>query len=329
MKTPYPLLLTAALAMVPGLLHAQSSAQPAADPSAAQTVPTLPAAVVTAPANPVAANTPAPDPAVGDPVNSVLTALGRPNGVITLPDKSNMLVYDRGTIIIANGKVVELNLMPLANYNAKLAADAAVDSERQASLARSNALLQMLVSDPSYQTMSTRDRMTALAKFDREHPGSDARKYLTDLTAVYSAEQLVQAHIQDLQNQLAQAKAQDNAMQQQVSDTQKRLQDAQQRVTQADLARQQAAQVQSQPNNNTSPLVMMNNTPGSKAGAGGVVLTPNSFGTMPTLVPAPTAQPPAPSTTTVPANDQGQWVLDPDGTTLHYVPGAANSTAGK
>lgn len=134
MKTPYSILL-AALALTPVTLPAQSPA-----------TPTAPAA---ASASPITPTPGAPDPVVGDPVNTVFSTLGRPNGVITNPDKSNLLIFERGTILIADGKVAEVKLMPMATYNAKLAAEAAVEADRQATIARANALLQGLVSDPA------------------------------------------------------------------------------------------------------------------------------------------------------------------------------------
>ncbi|HVU37484.1 MAG TPA: hypothetical protein VHC95_04065 [Opitutales bacterium] len=329
MKNPYPLLLAAVFAALSTVTQAQSPS-----PSASAPVNTTPVPG-------------SPDPVVGDAVNVVFNALGRPNGVITNPDKSNLLMYDRGTVIIANGKVAEVKLMPLATYNAKLAAEAAADADRQASSARANALLQVLIADPAYQVMSTRDRMAALAKFDREHPGSDAKKYLADLNVVYSSEQMAQAHITDLENQVNQAKNQANLYQQQVADAQRRLQEALRNKAAADqqasLASQQAQLAQSQGAASKSPLVTTNagpgsNTAGSKVGQGGAVLTPNSFGTTPPVAPgatppiAPGATPPiapgvnppitpGPNSSVPPG---GKWVTDPDGTP-RYIPGNGGS----
>jgi hypothetical protein len=310
MKTSYPVLLLT-VALVPLSLPAQTSSSP----SAAQPAPAA-----------AAAPTPgAADPVVGDPVNTVFSTLGRPNGVITNPDKSNLLIYERGTVLIADGKVAEMKLMPITTYNAKLAAEAAVEADRQANAARANALLQGLMADPAYSSMPTRDRMAVLAKFDREHPGSEAKKYLADLSAVYSAEQLVQSHISELQNQVNQAKSQAMMYQQQVADAQQRLAAAQQSAAmakaQADAARAQAAE-QSQSAASKSPLVSGtiqsgNSSPGSKVGPGGSVLTGSGFGT----TPAANANPAAPA---APASTVGQWVVEPDGS-AHFVPAQPGS----
>ncbi len=305
MKTTCPLLL-AALVWAPVSLPAQTASAPAAAASA-------PAA------NPILPTPGAPDPAVGDPVNTVFSTLGRPNGVITNPDRSNLLIFERGTVLIADGKVAEVKLMPMATYNAKLAAEAAVEADRQANIARANALLQGLVADPAYTSMATRDRMAVLAKFDREHPGSDAKKYLADLTSVYSAEQLVQSHITELQNQVNQARSQAVMYQQQVVDAQQRLAAAQQAAAlakvQADNARNQATV----PPPSASPLVFgtptgQSNTPSSKVGQGGSVLTPNGFGTTPAPAPAAPA-----------ANTAGHYVVGPDGVTMQYIPATPGS----
>lgn len=355
MKKTYPFFLAAAFAALAPLAVAQSTSAPA--PAAP-----APSAAAAAPMNmtPIPG---APDPVVGDAVNVVFNALGRPNGVITNPDKSNLLMYDRGTVIIANGKVVEVKLMPMATYNAKLAAEAAADADRQANTARANALLQVLLADPSYLASSTRDRMAALAKFDREHPGSDAKKYISDLNSVYSAEQLAQAHIADLQNQVNQARNQASLYQQQVADAQRRLQEALRNKAAADqqatAAAQQAQIAQSQGTANASPLVTPNasngsNTQGSKVGQNGAVLTPNSFGVTPPITPgatppitpgatppitpgvtppiAPGVNPPITPGVTPPITPGvnssvppgGKWVTDPDGTP-RYVPGNGGS----
>lgn len=321
MKTPYPLVL-AAFVFTPVSLLAQTSAPvPAADAPSSS----VPSGI------PISANPGAADPVVGDPVNTVFATLGRPNGVISNPDKSNLLIFERGTVVIADGKVTEVKLMPLSTFNAKLAAEASVEADRQANTAKVNALLQGLVSDPAYAAMSTRDRMTVLAKFDREHPGSDAKKYLADLTSVYSAEQLVQSHIADLQNQVNQAKSQATLYQQQVMDAKQKLDAALKNqatlAAQADAARAQAALTQSQGALSKSPLVTTTtnsapNSIGSKVGQGGAVLAPSGFGT----TPAPAAPAPvAPAAVAPPTSTAGHWVVEADGVTARFVPNTPGS----
>ncbi len=320
MKTS-PALLFAALAVAPVSLLAQSSAEPPAAPATAG---------MAAPGGQITPTPGASDPVVGDPVNTVFSTLGRPNGVITNPDKSNLLMFERGTVVIADGKVTEVKLMPMATYNAKLAAEASVEADRQANAARSNALLQGLLADPAYAAMSTRDRMAVLTKFDREHPGSDAKKYLADLTSVYSAEQLVQSHIADLQNQVNQARAQATMYQQQVQDAQQKLRSAQENQAilkaQADAARNQAAAGGTA----KSPFVTTTtnsapNTVGSKVGQGGSVLAPNGFGTVPAPIPAPAPAPVAPAVSAPPASTAGHWVVEADGVTARFVPSTPGS----
>jgi hypothetical protein len=274
------------------------------------------------------------DPVIGDTFNTVISALGRPNGSITNPDKSILLIYERGTILIADGKVAEVKLMPMTAYNAKLTAEAAVEAERQANAARANALLQMLLADPTYQAMSTRDRMATLSKFDREHSGSDAKKYLSDLSAVYSAEQMAQAHIQDLQNQVNQFKSQASLYQQQVLDAQQRLDNALKTAAvakaQSDAARQQNDLILQNAAGKSPLLVNPNNvapgsnTPGSKVGPSGSVLISNGFGTTPAPAPNP-GSPALVGNSTAPAGMH--YVLEPDGHTIDLVPD--NATSGR
>ncbi len=351
MKTPFRIFLTMVLAMAPFLALAQSpmesspSATAIATPSAPAAAPAPVAIPVPANASasvilgvpPAAAIAPAPskpavpDPVLGDSVNTVFAALGRPNGLISLPNKASLLIYDRGTVLISDGVVSEVKLIPLTTYTAKVDAEAADAAEHAANVARANALLQLLIDDPTYKAMSTRDRMVALAKFDRENPGSDAPKYLSDLSTVYAAELAAQAHVQELQNQVTQAKSQANLAQQQVSSAQQELSSYQQQQgvlqAKADAARQQAALAQSQLSSaaNRQPPLVINpnsNVPGTAVGGGGIVMTPsNHFGTT-----APT--PPSNSTSTSGLPDvpvTPQFVVGPDGQ-MHLVGGSDNTT---
>ena len=198
MKTRYTPLIAAALLALPLALAAESTPDATSPMAGAMPLPPQPGAaaepvlVPTPPAatpapTPAEASAPAPapatttDPLPGDSVTHALQILGRPNGQFDMSDEV-LYMFDRGTVMVsAAGIVEEVNLTPLANYEKIKAEEAQEQTEMQATHVRANALLDMLLSDPSYQSLATRDRILALHKFDRDHPGSDAPQDIKDL----------------------------------------------------------------------------------------------------------------------------------------------------
>jgi len=255
--------------------------------------------------------------------------LGRPNGEVQLPD-SIMYLYDRGNVrVSAQGVVIEVNLTPIAKYQAMKTATTQEFNDKlttaQTNKRSANALLDLLLSDPAYQAKSTEDRMLALKQFDRDHPGSDAMQTYKDLMAIYQVELTVKMHEQDLENSTKLAQNQAATLQKRLDDDEKELTVLRQRVEQAE---QQSIKASIQPKA-TSPvpeqLLIPNNPannqpntngPVGKAGSGGVVITPG-YGGSPFGQPA---QPPANQPIMVngtlqrPPSDGNYWVRQPDGT---------------
>jgi hypothetical protein len=312
---------------------AAAGSTPVADVSTPATpvAPEIPTVIMPAAAGPADATTTPPttvaalpDPVPGDSVAGVLAALGKPNGVINMPDKY-LMMFDRGNVVMSLQDVVmETKLMPLAGYTAKLAEQVAEENDRRTAKARVNALLDLLLNDPSYIAMSTRDRLLALTRFDREHPGSDAHQNYLDLLAVYAAEQSTTAKVADYQNQAADARAQALFAQQQAASIEEQLKQAQQ---QAALAQQQAATAQrqaanpQQTNNNTvvgGVTVVSGGGPIVRAGNGGIVITGgaglNSRQPQPMIINNN-------SITNVPP--QGVRIVMPDGS-IKFIPGSAS-----
>jgi len=257
-----------------------------------------------------------PDPVAGDSVTTVLTALGKPNGVITLPDKY-LMMFDRGNVVMSPQDVVlETRLTPLAVYTARLTEQVAEENDRRNAKAHADALLDLLLNDPSYVAMSTRDRLLALAKFDRDHPGSDAHQDYLDLLAVYAAEQATHAKVADLQTQAADARAQALFAQQQAANIEQQLRLAQMQTA---AAQQQAAAAQRQAaiaqQTNVMGVVGVGG-PVVRTGTGGIVIT---GGGVPIQKQPPTIN--NNSINNVPP--KGVEIVLPDGT-IKYIPG--NST---
>ncbi len=326
-----PATQTAGAATAPTPVDPQVSATPTATATAvaptttspAVAVPTTtdqattpPAVMASAPLSPAVA---LPDPIPGDSVTSVLAAMGKPNGVITLPDKY-LMMFDRGNIVMSLQDVVlESKLMPLPVYTAKLAEQVAEENDRNNARARANALLDLLLNDPSYVAMSTRDRLLALARFDREHPGSDAHQDYLDLLAVYAAEQATSAKVVELQGQAADARAQAIYAQQQAASIQQQLLLAQQQTA---AAQAQAAAAQRQ-----AVIVQQSNAGGVVGPNGPILRTGNGIaiggGGIPTQKPPPPTIINNNSITNVPP--QGVEVILPNGT-IKFIPG--NTTSG-
>jgi len=279
--------------------------------SVPEILPTAPAAPAT-PAAPAQARPPGSDPAPGDTVTSAFQILGRPNGQFDMANEV-LYMFDRGSIMVAaDGIVQEVNLTPAAKYQAMKAEEAQQQNELQAAHGRANALLNMLLSDPAYLALATRDRILALKKFDREHPGSDAPQDIADLTSIYNAERAVQVHLTELEKKNKQAQDQTSFLQQRLNTDEKALAALRQRTEKAE---QQAAQAAAQPPQVVTnpmvvgPTVSTISGPTAKVGGGGAIaITPGG---------AVVEQPARPvivngSATNSPTN--GTWVLQPDGT---------------
>jgi hypothetical protein len=297
----------------------------ATPPSAAPTIPVAPATnmpVVTS----AASSTTNTDPKVGDTASSALLALGRPNGQIDLPDQV-IYIFPRGRLVVsADGLVKEVDLKPLAEFQAIQAADAQDQADKQSTEqlnhTRANALLDLLLHDPSYLALSTRDRLLALKKFDRDHPGSDEAQFYKDLLAIYQAEYAVQTHSTELQNQNKQAMSQTAILQKQLADDEKALAALKQRTTQADIQAIQATistppqaapapeqVLQPLPSSPPPPLENNNGGPVGKSGVGAVVIT--AGGGVNTTPSAP-RQVDVNGTLQNPPNGS-YWVMQPDG----------------
>jgi len=308
--TPPPASANSSIPANPFSLPTQG--QPTAS-AAAQTIPTLPdpvnmgapPAVSATPAAPATSYSPAPaaaapsvlaagpanpslpDPVIGDSVDRVVAALGRPNGKIELND-GFLLMFDRGNVMLSPQMLVtEVKLQPLAQYQAVQAEESQQQAEAETTRVRSNALLDLLLSDPSYKSLSTRDRIVALEKFNRDHPGSNAPQDIKDLLSVYQAEIVVQSHVNDLANEARQAESQADVQRRQLTDYEKRINDLAQQV---DRLQQQNAQAssqlqssQAQPAAIQQPVYVVQQVPVNPrvvTTPSGVVITPaNSFAT--------------------------------------------------
>jgi multidrug resistance efflux pump len=169
-------------------------------------------------------------------------------GRILLPDKAVVLMYDRGDVTVRNGIVSAVKLLDPAVYAVKSAQQAALLAQSVKENARLTALRKSFLSDPGYLSLSTRDRLTALDRFDEDYPGSGIRDDYDALMAVYEAELAAQAQLADLEKRLTDAEQQAADAEQQVADAQ----------AQAAAAQQQAAATQasaSQQNNQTGGYI--------------------------------------------------------------------------
>jgi hypothetical protein len=224
-----------------------------------------------------------------------------------------LYMFDRGSIMVtADGVVQEVNLTPVAKFQAMKAEEALQQNEYQAAHARANALLDILLTDPTYLGLATRDRILALQKFDRDHPGSDAPQDIKDLTSIYRAEQAVQIHLTDLEKKTKQAQDQTSSLQQRLNADEKALAALRQRTAQAEQQAALAAALPPQVVTNpmvVGPSVTTITGPTAKVGGGGAIaITPGGAvieqPARPVIVNGTTVNPPA----------NGTWVLQPDGT---------------
>ncbi len=335
MKMRYTPLVAAAFLALP--LARGADAPPADSPTMpnAAPLPTQPGAAASVPvlvpldspatpaaSTPAASTTALPDPKPGDSLDSALKALGRPNGQLAMADQV-IYMFSRGTVTTsANGLVEEVNLTPLANYQAMKADEAQQQTDLAATRVRTNALLEMLLSDPAYQALATRDRILALDKFNRDHPGSDAPQDIKDLTAIYSAEQAVQTQLTALEKKNKQAQDQTTLLQQRLNDDEKQLAALRQRTENAEQQAAQAAaalpqQIISDPLV-VGPTLPVMSPPVGKAGANGLAITPGG----PVVDQA--ARPVIINGTVKTPSTTGLWVMQPDGT-IKILPPAPES----
>jgi hypothetical protein len=325
MKMRYTTLVAAALLALPLAWGADSPSADSLTMPGAAPLPTQPGTAAATPnlAATPADNSPAPasptgsDPVPGDSAESALKALGRPNGQLEMADQV-IYMFERGTVMVSStGIVEEVNLTPLANFQKMKDQESQEQTEFQATHVRANALLEMLLSDPTYTALATRDRILALQKFDRDHSGSDAPEDIKDLLGIYQAEQAVQIHLTELESKTKQAQDKTTTLQQRLDDDEKQLAVLRQRTENAE---QQAAQASAQqyaalPQQVvTDPLVvgstvLVQAPPAGKAGAGGgLVITPG--GAMIEQGPRPVIV----NGSVKPGATNGTWVMQPDGT---------------
>jgi hypothetical protein len=336
MKMRYTTLVAAALLALPLAWGADSPSADSLTMPGAAPLPTQPGTAAATPnlAATPADNSPAPasptgsDPVPGDSAESALKALGRPNGQLEMADQV-IYMFERGTVMVSStGIVEEVNLTPLANFQKMKDQESQEQTEFQATHVRANALLEMLLSDPTYTALATRDRILALQKFDRDHPGSDASQDIKDLVSIYQAEMAVQTHLAELENKTKQAQNQTSTLQQRLTQDEKSLATLRDRT---EIAEQQAAQAAAQqaaaqPQQIlTNPFVVGGPVitqagPVAKVGGGGVVvITPGG---------AVVEQPARPilvngSVKSSPAT--GTWVMQPDGTVKIITPDAGTN----
>jgi hypothetical protein len=183
------------------------------------------------------------DPLPGQPESAVYAALGQPIGHIILPDHIYLL-FNRGEVILRNGIVSEVKLISQAEYAARAAQAAALQAKRLADSARLAAMRKEFLSDPRYQSLSTRDRLLALQSFDQNNPGSDIGQDYDSLLAVYQAELAAQSQLADLEKRLTDAE-------QQAADAEQQAANAEQ---QAAAAEQQASNPVSTPAPSGQPI---------------------------------------------------------------------------
>lgn len=144
-------------------------------------------------------------------------------------------MFDRGHVILSTAKVVtEVSLQPLERFQAARNEEIQQQAEAESNRIHANALLDMLLTDPTFRGLTTRDRLLALEKFNREHPGSNAPQDIKDLQSIYQAELVVQNHIADLADQTRQAQSQLETYQKKLAAEDKIIADLRQRTEQAE-----------------------------------------------------------------------------------------------
>ncbi len=215
MKT-YRLPLLVVCLMASASLLAQSAPSAPVKPASVPPVPSPVAAPLPAAHVPAAPAPGVPDPKVGDPEAAVFAALGKAPSRVDLPNGA-ILLYPRGDVTLHNGVVTSLNLSSPEAMAQKQAREATAQAAQVQESARVAAMRAALLSDPAYLALSTRDRLLALDRFDREHPDSGIRADYDALMQLYRLEQGGQTKINDLEGQMAKLKDQLTQMQQQLA----------------------------------------------------------------------------------------------------------------
>lgn len=121
--------------------------------------------------------------------DAVIAELGEPAGVIRLPNEE-LLYFDRGTVRLRDGVVVDVQLVTAEEARRRREAEAAmaarVAASRSAQAARrkaeGEALLRAWMEDPVFRRASLQEQADRWTEFARRYPEVPVAGYLSDVT---------------------------------------------------------------------------------------------------------------------------------------------------
>jgi hypothetical protein len=131
-------------------------------------------------ASSLAANLSAAELAKGDPAESVLETLGRPESIVDLGD-TKYLYYARGEVVIADGRIARLELVSAEEAERRAADEAAALERRRAHaqalradrIARGEEMKLEKLSDPEFLAQSPEAQLMFWNSFARTYPEVD------------------------------------------------------------------------------------------------------------------------------------------------------------
>jgi hypothetical protein len=148
------------------------------------------------------------EPAAGDTRAAIEPSLGTPSIRRRMADGSVITKYPRGTVTYRDDRAVALNLIPAAEWRARIEAEQKARAEAESRrLADKTALDELLVSK-SYRQLSVSGRIAELDTLRVRHPAADTGALRADLVARQAREIAADARIRAVEQELADTRRQ-------------------------------------------------------------------------------------------------------------------------
>jgi len=107
---------------------------------------------------------------VGDSTEKVIAELGRPDATICSPEQE-VYYYERGKVILVNGKVDSVQLISQDEYQEEQARRNAARAEREATrLEMARSIKEAKLADPAFQNAPPEQQVAYWEQFKRNHP---------------------------------------------------------------------------------------------------------------------------------------------------------------
>lgn len=143
------------------------------------------------------------EPAKGDTRATVESSLGAPTIRRRLSDGTVLVKYPRGTVTYRDDRAIALDLIPAAEWRARIEAEQKARSEAEARRLADKAALDELLVSKSYRQLSLSGKIAEIDALRARHPAADTDALRADLLASLIRENAAEARLRSMENELA------------------------------------------------------------------------------------------------------------------------------